>query len=131
MESKARPPRQPRLSKQKSVVAPDCPVPPARRRPPPAPTGWRSDGTLNTLQDEETEESDGELPVVTLVDCFSVEECGQRRLERSNSLTLEQREREAADRIINIFNVRSKIQRWKNNVDGNSFKQVRETQLAS
>ena len=62
-ESKGRPPRQPRLSKQKSVVAPDCAAPPARRRPPAAPAGWRSDGTLNTLQDEETEESDCELSV--------------------------------------------------------------------
>jgi len=41
----------------------------------------------------------------------------QGQLERSNSLTLEQKEKEAKDRILNIFSMRSKIQKWKNNTN--------------
>ena len=39
----------------------------------------------------------------------------QGQLERSNSLTLEQKEIEAKERILNIFSMRSKIKKWKNN----------------
>ena len=46
----------------------------------------------------------------------------QGQMERSNSITLEQRENEAKERIINIFNMRSKIQKWKNNTQDNPRK---------
>ena len=46
----------------------------------------------------------------------------QSQLERSNSITLEQRENEAKERIINIFSMRSKIQKWKNNTQDNNVK---------
>ena len=46
----------------------------------------------------------------------------QGQLERSNSITLEQKENEAKERIINIFNMRSKIQKWKNNTQDNNGK---------
>lgn len=43
------------------------------------------------------------------------------QLERSNSITLEQRENEAKERILNIFSMRSKIQKWKNNTTESSI----------
>ena len=43
----------------------------------------------------------------------------QGQLERSNSITLEQKENAAKERIINIFSMRSKIQKWKNNTASN------------
>ena len=46
----------------------------------------------------------------------------QGQMERSNSITLEQRENEAKERIINIFSMRSKIQKWKNNTQENNNK---------
>lgn len=46
---------------------------------------------------------------------------GQRQLERSNSLTLEQKEIEAKERILNIFSMRSKIKKWKNNTNESSI----------
>ena len=49
----------------------------------------------------------------------------QGQMERSNSITLEQRENEAKERIINIFNMRSKIQKWKNNTQDNNKKEER------
>ena len=49
----------------------------------------------------------------------------QGQMERSNSITLEQRENEAKERIINIFNMRSKIQKWKNNTQDNNKKEGR------
>ena len=49
----------------------------------------------------------------------------QGQMERSNSTTLEQRENEAKERIINIFNMRSKIQKWKNNTQDNNKKEER------
>ena len=50
----------------------------------------------------------------------------QGQLERSNSITLEQKENEAKERIINIFSMRSKIQKWKNNTASND---VNSTQV--
>ena len=39
------------------------------------------------------------------------------KLERINSITLEQKEKEAKEKIINIFSMRCKIKKWKNNTD--------------
>jgi hypothetical protein len=46
---------------------------------------------------------------------------GQRstqKLERSNSLILEVKEKEAAERILNVFGMRSKLQHWKTHTEG-------------
>ena len=41
-----------------------------------------------------------------------------QKLERSNSLILEVKEKEAAERILNVFGMRSKLQRWKTQTEG-------------
>ena len=41
-----------------------------------------------------------------------------QKLERSNSLILEEKEKEAAERIINVFGMRSKLHRWKTQSEG-------------
>ena len=40
-----------------------------------------------------------------------------QKLQRTNSITLEQKEKEAKEKILNIFSMRSKIKKWKNNTD--------------
>ena len=39
------------------------------------------------------------------------------KLERINSITLEQKEKEAKEKILNIFSMRCKIKKWKKNTD--------------
>ena len=41
-------------------------------------------------------------------------------------MTLEQKEKEAKDRILNIFSMRSKIQKWKNNTNESANTEKKE-----
>ena len=41
-----------------------------------------------------------------------------QKFERSNSLTLEEKEKEAVEKILNVFGMHSKFQRWKNYTEG-------------
>ena len=43
-----------------------------------------------------------------------------QKLERSNSLILEVKEKEDAERILNVFGMRSKLQRWKTHAEGSN-----------